>query len=183
VPADSLRFYAPGKGDFLLQEDGVRIGRRMREVALDFLVGRTVEEVRDEGRIVFETGAEPLPRLSADVGPALCVDGDGRPQSLTGLVGHVVESASSHGGALVLVFRDGATLRCDPSPEYEAWQVEGGRPHSFIVCCPGGELAVWDDTPPIPHSALRERDPDTATALDELFEQYNLPRPGAFPPP
>jgi hypothetical protein len=103
--------------------------------------------------------------------------------SVAGLVGHVVASASSSGGILSLTFRDGVTLECDPDPQYEAWQVEGGKPHSFIVCCPGGELAVWDDAAPIPYGQLRARDPATAAALDEMFEQSNLPRPSGYPPP
>jgi hypothetical protein len=178
-----MRFYAAGRGDFLLQEDGVRVGRRTTEVGMDFLVGKTVSEVRDPGRIVFDAGTEPIPRLYADVGQALCAAADGQPLSLTNLVGHVVASASSRGGVLSLTFRDGVTLRCDPHPEYEAWEVEGGESHSFIVCCPGGELAVWDDAAPVAYGQLRERDPATAAALDELFEQYNLPRPSGYPPP
>ncbi len=155
----------------------------MSEVELDFLAGQTVVEVRDRGRIVFDAGTEPVPRLSAAVGTSLCTDRDGQPVSATNLVGHVVASASSGGGILLLAFASGVTLRCDPDPDYEAWEVEGGKPHSFIVCCPGGELAVWDDTAPIPYGQLRERDPATAAALDEMFERSNLPRPGGFPPP
>jgi Family of unknown function (DUF6188) len=155
----------------------------MSEVGLDFLTGEPVREVRDGGRIVFDVGTEPLPRLSAAAGTPLCADGDGRPLTVERLVGRVVASASSSGGILFLTFADGATLRCAPDTQYEAWEVEGGRPHSFIVCCPGGELAVWDDEAPIPYEELRERDPATAAALDETFERYDLPRPAGFPPP
>ena len=183
MPADSVRLFAPGRGDFLLSGDGVRVGRRTSEVELDFLAGETVDDVRDGGRIVFDAGTEPIPRLYADVGASLCVDDDGQPLTVASLVGHVVASASSGGGILVLTFENRATLRCDPDPQYEAWQVEGGKPHSFIVCCPGGELAVWDDAPPIPYDQLRERDPATAAALDEMFERYRLPRPSGYPPP
>jgi hypothetical protein len=90
-----------------------------------------------------------------------------------------VASASISDGVLSLSFTDGATLRCAPSEEYEAWQVVGGF---VVVCYPGGEVVVWDDTPPIPLGQLRERDPATASALDEIIENSSLPRPREFPP-
>ncbi len=183
MPADSVFLYIPDKGDFLLQEGGVRVGRRVSEVALDFLAGQTVREVRDVNRIVFDAGTGPAPRLYADVGSPLCTDGDGQSLSVADLVGRVLVSASTSGGILLLTFTDGVTLRCDPDPQYEAWQVEGGEPLSVIVCRPGGELTVWDDAALMPYGRLRERDPATAAALDEVFEKSNLPRPGGFPPP
>ena len=50
-----------------------------------------------------------------------------------------------------MTFADGGALRCEPDPDYEAWQVVGGDPQALVVCLPGdGELAVWDSsTPPI----------------------------------
>ncbi len=45
---------------------------------IDFLVGRTVVEVRYDERVVFDAGAEPEPRLYADVGDAVCLDEHGR---------------------------------------------------------------------------------------------------------
>ena len=183
MPANSVRLFAPGRGDFLLQEDGVRVGKRTVEIDLDFLIGETVVEIRGT-QIVFETGTRPEPRLYVNAEfPPVCADGDGTPLPLASLVGRTVVSASASNGVLSLAFADGATVRCEPDPQHEAWQVEGGQPHSWIVCCPGGELAVWDETPPIPFAQLRERDPATAAAVDEMCEQYNLPRPREFPPP
>ena len=143
------------------------------------LGGKTVVEVRDDDRIVFEAGTNPEPRLYADVGTSLFADGNGQPLALPSLVGSVVASASISDSVLSLSFTDGATLRCAPSEEYEAWQVVGGF---VVVCRPGGEVVVWDDTPPIPLGQLRERDPATASALDEILENSNLPRPIGFPP-
>jgi hypothetical protein len=168
-----------GIGALLIQENGVRVGKEAREDELDFLAGKTVVEIRDGGRIVFEAGTNPEPRLYADTGTSVCTDSKARPLPLQSLVGRMVTSASASEGVLSLAFADGATFRCAPSQEYEAWQVVG----SFVVvCCPGGGLIVWDDTPPIPLGQLRERDPAAAAALERMLERFNLPRPTGFPP-
>ncbi len=150
---------------------------------IDFLVGETVVDVRDE-RIIFDGGAEPEPLLYADVSPSVCVDNDGAPLAVADLVGRAVASASTVGGTLMLTFTDGATLRCAPSEDYEAWQVVGGSPENLVVCMPGGELAAWNErTPSIPHTQLRERDPAAASALDEMIKRFDMPRPTECPPP
>jgi Family of unknown function (DUF6188) len=115
----------------------------MSEVA--FLVGEVVVDVRDGGRIVFELGDGPAPRLYADVANAVCIDEHGAPLPLSRLVGRSIEATSTEAGVLGLVFRDGATLRCEPNPVFEAWEVVGGSPQGLVVCEPGGELAVWDE--------------------------------------
>lgn len=43
-----------------------------------------------------------------------------------------------------MTFTDGTTLRSDPAPDVEAWQVVGGSPQALVVCLPGGELAVLE---------------------------------------
>jgi hypothetical protein len=111
---------------------------------LDFLVGKSVAEIRDDSRIVFVPGSRPEPDLYVDVGPAELVDGDAAAIPLTALVGQTVSAASAPSGSLSLTFTDGSQLRCDPDPEYEAWQIVGGDPQTLIVCEPGGELAIWD---------------------------------------
>lgn len=111
---------------------------------IDFLIGQTVVEVRDDDRIVFEAGNEPEPSLYADVGRVVCLDPDGKPLALPELVGRAISQASTTDGTLLVTFTDGATLRTPPDPNHEAWQVVGGTPHSLVVCLPGGELAVWD---------------------------------------
>jgi Family of unknown function (DUF6188) len=129
----------------------------MDEVA--FLVGRAVVDVQD-GRIIFERGDKPEPSLYADVGVVTFSSPTGETQVVDGragsadpleIVGSVVVAASAGGGTLALTFADGSALRCEPDPEYEAWQVVGGHPQALVVCLPGdGELAVWDSsTPPI----------------------------------
>jgi hypothetical protein len=149
---------------------------------IDFLVGEAVANVQDE-RIVFDAGAEGKPRLYADVGPCVCVDQTGKPLALDALVGRAVASVSTDEGVLTLAFSDGAMLRCDPSEDYEAWQVVGGKPEYFVVCLPGGEVAVWDErTPSIPVSELRESDPAAAAALEQMLDEFGMPRPTGFPP-
>jgi hypothetical protein len=150
---------------------------------LAFLVGETVVEVRDGDRIVFEAGPKPEPRLYADVGPSVCADTEGAPLCMEALVGRTVASVSTTDSVLVLTFADGATLRCDPSAEYEAWQVVGGSPENLVVCMPGGELAVWDErTPSISLGQLLERDPAAVSALKEMFKRFDVPRPIGLQP-
>jgi hypothetical protein len=176
--------WSSGRGHFLLEEEGVSLGKTTNDADLDFLVQKTVAEIRHDDQVVFEAGTKPAPLLYArvEVTPD-CADRGGEPLSLPALIGRSVASASAKGGVLLFVFADGATLRCEPDAEFEAWQVEGGHPLRVILCRAGGELSVWDETPPLPYSQLRERDPATADALDELFQQYKLPRPAGFPPP
>jgi hypothetical protein len=184
MPANSVFFFISlGPGHFLLQEEGVSIGQTMTGVDLDFLVGEAVVEIRGD-QIVFDAGTNAEPRLYVYIETTPdCVDADGQPLSLPSLVGRSVASASAKDGVLLLAFADGTTLRCEPDPDYEAWQVDGGYPQRLIVCCPGGQLSVWDETPPVPYGQLRERDPATAAFLDGIFEQSNMPRPVGFPPP
>jgi hypothetical protein len=58
----------------------------------------------------------------------------------------------------------GRALRCEPQPEFEAWEVVGGEPQYLVVCTPGGELAVWDSTY-IPSLAEAQ---ETIDRLDEM---------------
>jgi Family of unknown function (DUF6188) len=109
---------------------------------IDFLVGRTVVEVRYDERVVFEAGSKPEPRLYADVGYAICLDERDRPVPVEDLVGRTVSDVDTDGGVLQIRFTDGTTLRTDHAPDVEAWQVVGGSPQALVVCLPGGELAV-----------------------------------------
>jgi hypothetical protein len=98
---------------------------------------------------------------------------------LSGLVGRTVASVSTTDGVLVLTFQGGPALRCDPSEEFEAWQVVGGKPEFLVVCCPGGEIAVWDERTP----TLSLSDPAAMQAVEEMLQRFNMPRPSVFPPP
>lgn len=44
-------------------------------------------------------------------------------------------------GGLTLALSS-ATLRVDPDPGYEAWELRGPGTE-MVVCMPGGELAIW----------------------------------------
>ncbi len=184
MPTDAILFFSPARGHLLLEEGGVSVAEPSRAADLDFLVGKSVVAIRHENQVVFETGTGPAPQLFArvEIG-AECAERDGTLLPLSALVGRSVASASAVDSVLLLVFTDGATLRCEPDQRYEAWQVEGGDQERLIVCLPGGQLSVWDATPPIPYGELRERDPATAAAVDEVWEQFGLPRPADFPPP
>jgi hypothetical protein len=111
-----------------------------------FLVGRTVLEVREDERVIFEIGRTPEPALYADVGASIYEDREGRTVALSAIVGKVVVDTSTAGGTLVLSFADGSRLRSEPDANYEAWHVVGGTPQQLVVCMPGGELAVWDSS-------------------------------------
>ena len=183
VPADSVLYFSAARGHLLLQEEGASLATTVRDADIDFLVAKTVLEIRHGDQVVFERDAEPGLGVFArlEISPE-CADRAGQPISLPDLVGRAVASASTRDGVLLLVFADGATLRCGPDPDYEAWQVEGGSPLRLIVCRPGGQLSVWDDTPPVPYGELRETAPDMAAALDEMLESFKIPRPEGFPP-
>ena len=129
---------------------------------IDFLVGKTVEELRYPAnglRIVFEAGDRVEPALYADVeqaftftdraglvhevdpnkpatlGPVLTIAGE-----------TVVDAVSTEEAALTLRFSDRSALACEPHPSCEAWQVVGGSPQYLVVSIEPGHLAVWDDT-------------------------------------
>jgi hypothetical protein len=133
---------------------------------VDFLIGRTVKELRypvNGLRIVFDAGDRVEPALYADVAQYLSyIDASGtltsvdikEPSSLgavLGIAGETVEAVSTDDAVLSLVFADGSSLRCEPHPDYEAWQVVGGTPQCLVVCAgPEDGLAVWEvDTPAI----------------------------------
>lgn len=78
---------------------------------------------------------------------------------LLGTYGMTVSTCTiSDDGTLVIAFEDGWTLRCDPDPSYEAWEMRthirapashpGGPPRvveaglEWIVCQPGGGISV-----------------------------------------
>jgi hypothetical protein len=116
---------------------------------VEFLVGRKVVEIDVDqyggARIVFDVREEPEPALYADVGPC-AFERSGVPLALSEMVGAVVSATSTEGGTLQLWFGDGRTMRCEPNPSIEAWEVVGGFPQALVVCCPGGELAIFDST-------------------------------------
>jgi hypothetical protein len=133
---------------------------------LDFLVGQVVAEVRYADRMVFVAGSRPEPDLYADVGNAEVIDSQGGPITLDGLIGRVVQSASvDPDGTLCLAFNGGASLRCEPDPQYEAWQVVGGDPQTLVVCMPGGELAIWDSR----HRVTETEAAESVRTLNALF--------------
>ena len=108
---------------------------------MDFLIGETVKEVRlgPSVRIVFAEGELVEPALYLDLGRYTIFTAAGEPheqdesrptdlgQSLA-LVGKRVAATSTTAAVLELMFSDGSKLCCEPSTEYEAWQVVGGDP-------------------------------------------------------
>jgi hypothetical protein len=66
-----------------------------------------------------------------------------KPDRFPSLLNQSVTSASAdYTGTLILGFDSGTSLRVEPDPDYEAWNITGPRGR-MIVCMPGGELAVW----------------------------------------
>jgi hypothetical protein len=148
---------------------------------IDFLVGETLANVRDDDRLVFAYAGQEAD-LYADVGPCVTLDAQGEVVPMSDLVGRTVAATSTAGGSLRLTFTDGSTIRCDPSDDYEAWQVSGGKPYFLVVCTPGGGVAVFDERDSLELNQLRDRDPDAAAALDQMLDQFDMPRPTGFPP-
>lgn len=137
---------------------------------IDFLVGRTVHEVRygSSFRIVFDLGDRVEPALYADLAEAFSYTtprGDvvqailDRPETLgnaLAIVGTEVRRAEATGeGALHVSFSDGSRIDCDAHPQFEAWQVVGGSPQYLVVSIGGGELAAWDDKSKADATTLR----------------------------
>lgn len=124
---------------------------------VDFLIGQQVKELRyGHGlRIVFDLGDSVEPSLYADLGKfeyvgatneTFSIDTD-VPETVAPalrLTGATVVATATADGVLLLVFSDTSSLRCYPDERYEAWQVVGGCPQWFVVCTPGGALAMWD---------------------------------------
>jgi Family of unknown function (DUF6188) len=152
-------FADAGAADALLSGDGTPTMVAMSEI--DFLVGQTVVELRYPAnglRVVFDAGERVEPALYADIEEAFAfTDGSGEihqirldePSTLASVLsiaGQTVVAVSTDDAVLDLSFADGSSLRCDPHPEYEAWQVVGGSPQRLVVCVEPGELAVWDDS-------------------------------------
>jgi hypothetical protein len=132
---------------------------------LDFLVGKTVAEIRDECRVVFIPGSHPAPDLYAAASAPEVFGSDGLTMPLAALIGRTVSTASADDGTLLLTFNDGSLLRCHPDPRYEAWEVVGGDPQSFVVCLPGGELAIWDKR----HQVTRAEAEESVERLNALL--------------
>jgi Family of unknown function (DUF6188) len=128
---------------------------------IDFLVGRTVAELRypvNGLRIVFDVGERVEPAVYADIeegftftdasgeSHAIRLDESSTLAYVLSVAGQTIEAVSTDGAVLELRFANGSSLRCEPHPKYEAWQVVGGSPQHLVVCVGPGELAVWDES-------------------------------------
>jgi hypothetical protein len=153
---------------------------------VDFLVARVVEQLRYPAnglRIVFDQGDRVCQALYADLEqPFTFVTASGEvhhadpsdPASLgpvLALAGETVERVSTADAILTLVFLDGSSLRCEPHPHYEAWQVCGGTPQFLVVCSQLGEgLAVFDvNTPEMSLSSREALPPNVREVVDLPF--------------
>ena len=128
---------------------------------VDFLVGKTVQEVRYSApgnlRIVFDEGERVEPAMYADVGPFTYLDGSGRTHfvdatdsssvaPVLAVAGRKVVGADTSGAVLQVEFDDGSTVRCEPHEGYEAWQVVGGSPQWLVIAGSDGpdDLIVYE---------------------------------------
>jgi hypothetical protein len=124
---------------------------------IDFLVGRTVEDLRLSNglRIVFDMGERVEPALYADVQESFTfTDGAGSSHAINpwdrvqlgpalAMQGQQVERVGTAEAILRIVFSNGSAIEVPPHPSYEAWQVVGGSPQALVVCVGPGDLAVW----------------------------------------
>lgn len=127
----------------------------MATEVLDFLVGKTVEQIWVWGpiRFVFEFGDAPEPDAYVDVHTATLKTADGNELELDvferraeagavfRLLHRAVVAAGIENGVLHLSFANDDEPQSPPNDEYETWTVVGdGR---VIQCLPGGEITSW----------------------------------------
>jgi hypothetical protein len=63
-------------------------------------------------------------------------------EALAAQIGHVpIQRCAVRAGVLGLELGAGRVLSAPPDERYEAWSVLGGGYR--LICCPGGELAIW----------------------------------------
>ncbi len=91
-------------------------------------------------------------------GDELELDPNGPPEALSPVLGllrrTIVEALVEKDGTLRLAFREGGHVRCEPHPQWEAWQVNGPADRVMVVCVPGGgEPVSWDDGEPKPRGS------------------------------
>jgi hypothetical protein len=130
---------------------------------LDFLIGQTVERFHYPAngiRVVFKHESDRAePDLYVDLestftytdsaGTVHVVDDDlSALGAVFSLAGEKVEGVSVADGVLRLEFSRGRSIRCEPDPAVEAWQVVGGDPLGLVVCTTEGELLIADARTP-----------------------------------
>jgi hypothetical protein len=118
----------------------------------DLVLAASTRSDADEALVSFTGNVELISGSDAQVldveGPK---EGLGR---LLGTYGMTVSTCTiSDDGTLVIAFKDGWTLRCDPDPKYEAWELR--TPTEYVVCRPGGGISAWSSStepaqPPLP---------------------------------
>lgn len=130
------------------------------ENPVGFLVGQVVVSVEDKNGTYLTLGSEPdgaeTGHVSAPVWRLRLPDGRiaveeawdmvSTPEHLdrwrAALVRRSIRAARVEGGGLELVLSDESVLSAHPHQSYEAW--EAGVGAHFVVCVPGGELAIWE---------------------------------------
>ena len=155
---------------------------------IDFLIGQVVEELRYPAnglRVVFDSGDLVCPALYLDLEEAFTLTlssgvvhhaGPAAPESLglvLDLAGATVKKVSTEDAVLTLTFADGRILRCEPHPEFEAWQVCGGTPEFLVVCSQEGQgLEVYDiNTPAVDLNDRAALPPHIREIVGQIFPE------------
>lgn len=128
----------------------------MSSERFDFLLGRTVEEIRvwaDTVRLVIDRGEGPAPAMYVEVhSDSELSDGATRARldvrtepddagAILRLLNRRIINAEAVDGVLRLAFEKGAVLTSPADEQYETWTVVGdGR---VFQCMPGGEVDSW----------------------------------------
>jgi len=129
---------------------------------LDFLIGKTVEQFRYPAngvRVVLDEGDRVEPDLYVDLestftytdstGAVYVVDDDlSAFGAVCSLAGERVQGVSCIEGVLSLEFSGGRSIRCEPDPAVEAWQVVGGDPFYLVIGMQDGSLSIFDRRTP-----------------------------------
>ena len=115
-------------------------GRLVTQLRFDFAFG--IELCEDEPRFALRI-SEPFtttngsvtvsydPEKSVQCGPLLAL-----------LQDHVHSATATMTGRLAIAFTSGLTLRVDPHPQFEAWELVGSD-GTRVISGPGGNLVTW----------------------------------------
>lgn len=127
--------------------DGLRVDR----LAFDFQVRLTCLSAESSLSETIEIVLESPFTLSLG-GDEVELDPNGPPEALSPVLGvlrrTIAEAFVATDGALRLAFREGGQVRCEPNPQFEAWQVNDPR-GVMVVCVPGGgEPVTWHGAEP-----------------------------------
>jgi hypothetical protein len=115
-------------------------GRQVTQLRFDFAFG--IELCEDEPRFSLRIGC-PLTTTNGPVTASYDPEKSVQCGPLLALLHDRVHSAkATRTGRLEIVFTSGLTLRVDPHPQFEAWELVGSD-GTRVISVPGGNLVTW----------------------------------------